>query len=100
MAKIHPFAGKLTPDAAEAIRWARERGTGVQELARRYNVTSSTISAVTNYHAHVPWNVMWVRLPTFERRFMEHYAALEKMNENVLASELLRQELRRFMCSP
>jgi hypothetical protein len=90
----HPFAAKLTPGQAEEVRRLRARGTPLAELAEKFGVAKSSISAVVHYHAHVPEGVLRVALPESEAALLAEIAEDEAVPVEQLAAHLLVEVLR------
>ena len=88
----HPFPGKLSLDEAEEVRRLRARGLPLAELAERFKIAKSSVSAIVHFHAHVPDGVVRLALPAFE------YALLAEIAEEIpieqFASDLLLEVLR------
>lgn len=62
-----PFAAKLTADQAEKVRQLRARGLSLAEIAGRFGIARSSVSAIVKYEAHEPPGTLRVALPEFER---------------------------------
>lgn len=90
----HPFAGKLTIEDATEVRRLRASGLPLGELAERFGVAKSSISAVVHYHAHVPEGALRIALPEFERALIEELAQDESVPVEQLAADLLVSTLR------
>ena len=63
--RAHLFAAKLTRATAEDIRRLHRAGTPVKEIARRYGVAKSSVSAILHLHVYVPEHVV---IATVRRR--------------------------------
>lgn len=90
----HPFPSKLTPDQAEEVRRLRARGAPIAELAERFGIAKSSVSAIVHYHAHVPDDVVRIALPAFERALLAELAEDEEVPVEKLAADLLIGALR------
>ncbi len=90
----HPFAAKLSPDEAKEIRRLRHCGTPIADLAKRFCVSKSSVSAVVHFHAHVPDGVVRVALPEFEYALLAEIAEDEEVPIEQFASDLLLDVLR------
>ncbi len=64
--RSHPFAGKLSPGQAEEVRRLRARGLSLAELAGRFGIARSSISAIVKYNAQRSRD--FVRLVLHDRR--------------------------------
>ena len=89
----HPFPPKLTYVLAEEVRRLRRAGVSVTELARRYGVAKSSISAVLKLHVYVPDYVVAVGLQRVERTLLREVAQDDRVADEQLASELVAQGL-------
>lgn len=92
--RLPPFPGKLTLDQADEVRRLRARGLPLAELAERFGVAKSSISAVVHYHAHIPNGVLRVALPEFEAALLAEVAEDEEVPVEHLAADLLVGALR------
>ncbi len=92
----HPFAPKLTDEQAEDVRRLRRAGASLAELAARFGISKSSVSAITHLHAHCPSGVVRVALPEFERALRAEHASDAGRTDEDLASELLLAALRRL----
>lgn len=90
----HPFAAKLSPTQAEEVRRLRARGLPLAELAEKFGVAKSSISAVVHYHAHVPEGVLRIALPEFEMALLAEIAEDDEVPIEKLAADLLIEVLR------
>ncbi len=91
----HLFPAKLTKKVAEEIRRLHRGGVGVKELARRYGVAKSSVSAILHLHIYVPEHVVMVPLTAFERALLAEIARDENVADEQLASERLSAMLLR-----
>lgn len=89
----HPFPRKLTFVLAEEVRRLRRAGVSVTELARRYGVAKSSISAVLKLHTYVPDYVIAVGLHRVERALLREVAQDNRVADEQVASELVAQGL-------
>jgi transcriptional regulator with XRE-family HTH domain len=89
----HPFAAKLTFEEAEEVRRLRARGLPLAELADRFGVARSSVSAVCHYHSHAG-GTLRVALPEFERALIEELATEAEIRLEQFASALLLRALR------
>lgn len=90
----HPYPPKLTLEQAEEIRRLRRAGIQLAELATRFGVAKSSISAITHLHAHCPRTIVRVALPEFERALLSECAEDEGRTDEDFASALLAEALR------
>ena len=90
----HPFAAKLTPDQADEVRRLRRDGAPLAELAERFGIAMSSISAVVHLHSHVPEGTLRIALPTGELDLLRELAEEEAIPIEQLASDLLVEMLR------
>lgn len=90
----HPFAAKLSPDEAEEVRRLRARGLPLAELAGRFGIAKSSVSAIVKYKAHEPPGTLRVALPEFERALIDEIADDEEVPAEQLAAKLLVDVLR------
>ena len=70
----HPFPTKLTAEQAQEVRRLRDRGQALAEIAGRFGIAKSSVSAIVRYHAHVPDGVLRIALPEFERALLAEIA--------------------------
>ena len=92
-ARSHPFPGKLSADKAEEIRRLRARGLPLVELAEKFGVSKSSISAVVHFHSHAR-GTLRLALPEFERALLAEIAEDEEVPVEQLAADLLVKMLR------
>src|SRR5438105_2639696 len=92
-ARRHPCPPKLSMILAEEVRRLRRDGVSVHDLARRYGVAKSSISAVLHLHTYVPDYLVAVCLRPLERGLLAELAADEGIAEEQLASEILSRGL-------
>lgn len=78
---------------ADEIRALHRRGAAVKELARRFSVAKSSISAILHFHSHVPEYVVMLSLPDLERAVLADLAREESIAEEELASALLSRAI-------
>src|SRR5947199_8792152 len=97
-ARAHRFAAKLTKATAQDIRRLHRAGTSVKEIARRYGVAKSSVSAILHLHVYVPEHIVMVPLAAFERGLLAEIARDENVAEEQLASELLSAMLVPLRC--
>ncbi len=90
----HPFASKLSLEQADEVRRLRRDGAAVADLAARYGIAKSSVSAIVHLHAHVPDGVVRVALPDFEHALLVELAADEDIPVEQFASDLLCEALR------
>lgn len=90
----HPFPGKLTSEQAEEVRRLRAKGVPLADLASRFGIAKSSISAVVHLHCHVPEGVVRVALPDFEYALLAEIAEDEEVPVEQFASDLLLEVLR------
>lgn len=90
----HPFPGKLSLDQAEEVRRLRARGLPLADLAEKFGVAKSSVSAIVHFHAHVPEGVLRVALPEFERALLAEIAEDNEIPVEQLAADLLVEMLR------
>jgi hypothetical protein len=90
----HPFSGKLTHEQAEEVRRLRARGLPLANLAGRFGIAKSSVSAIVKLKAHVPDGVLRVALPEFERALLAEIAEDQEVPDEQLASSLLIEMLR------
>lgn len=91
---MHPFAPKLSLDQAEEVRRLRARGRPVAELAERFGVAKSSVSAIVHLKAHEPPGTLRIALPEFERALLAELAEDEEVPVEQLAADLLVETLR------
>jgi hypothetical protein len=70
----HPFPAKLTLDRAAEVRRLRREGTPLADLAERFGIAKSSVSAIVHFHAHVPDGVLRVALPVGELDLLREIA--------------------------
>ncbi len=92
--RAHPFAPKLSRAQAEEIRRLRRGGAQLAELAAKFGVAKSSISAIAHLHAHCPPTVVRVALPELERALLAEVAEDDDRADEDLASELLAAAIR------
>ncbi len=92
--KAHPFPGKVTFEEAGEIRRLRSRGKPLADLAGRFNIAKSSVSAICHFHSHLPDGVLRVALPDFEYALLAEIAEDEAIPIEQLASDLLLRALR------
>ncbi|MCW5777666.1 MAG: hypothetical protein KIS87_14615 [Phycisphaeraceae bacterium] len=90
----HPFAGKPTLTPAAAVRRLRAGGAPLAELAGRFGIAKSSVSAIVKYKAHEPPGTLRVALPEFERALLDEIAEDEEVPAERLAADLLVSALR------
>jgi hypothetical protein len=90
----HPFPGRLTLEQAQEVRRLRRHGVALAELAEKFGIAKSSISAVVHYHAHVPEGILRVALPEFEAALLAEIAEDEGVPVERLAADLLVGALR------
>lgn len=90
----HPFPPKLSLDQADEIRRLRARGLPLAELAGRFGVAKSSVSAIVHLKAHVPNGALRVALPKFEAALLDEIAEDEGVPVEKLAADLLVEALR------
>ena len=90
----HPFPGKLSPGQAEEVRRLRARGLPLAELAAKFGIAKSSVSAIVKFKAHEPPGTMRVALPEFERALLAELAEDEAVPVEQLAADLLVEVLR------
>ena len=91
--RAHPFPAKLTRATADEIRALHRNGAAVKELARRFGVARSSISAILQMHVYVPEYVVMLSLCDLRRSVLAEIARDEKIAEAELASALLSKAL-------
>lgn len=92
--KAHPFPGKVTFEQADEIRRLRRGGKALADLAGRFNIAKSSVSAICHLHAHVPDGVVRVALPDFEYRLLQELSEDDEIPIEQFASDLLLEALR------
>ncbi|MCA9590790.1 MAG: hypothetical protein KC657_36075 [Myxococcales bacterium] len=90
----HPFPGKLTLDQAAEVRRLRARGRPLAELAERFGVAKSSVSAIVHLKAHEPPGTLRLELPAGELDLLRQIAADENVQVEGLAAKLLVEVLR------
>lgn len=90
----HPFPGKLTLDQAEEVRRLRARGLPLAELAGRFGIARSSVSAIVKYKVHEPPGTLRVALPEFEAALLAEIAEDEEVPVEHLAADFLVEMLR------
>ena len=90
----HPFSGKLTLDQADEIRRLRARGSSLAELANRFGIAKSSVSAIVHLKAHEPAGTLRIAVPEFERAILAELAEDEEVPVAQLAANLLAEMLR------
>ncbi len=85
----HPYPRKLTVVIAAEVRRLRRAGVSVTEIARRYGVAKSSISAVLKLHTYAPPNVIAVGLELLERDLLRELAQAERISDEQLAADLI-----------
>lgn len=92
--KPHPFPGKVTFEEAGEIRRLRRGGKALADLAGRFNIAKSSVSAICHFHSHLPDGVVRVALPEFEFALLAEIAEDEEVTIEQFASDLLLDALR------
>lgn len=90
----HPFPGKLTADQADEVRRLRARGLPVAELAEKFGIAKSSVSAIVHLKAHEPSGTLRIALPGFERALLAELAEDKNIPDERLAANLLVELLR------
>lgn len=90
----HPFPGKLTIDQAEEVRRLRARGLPLAELAEKFGIAKSSVSAIVKYKAHEPPGTLRIALPESEAALLAEIAEDEELPAERLAADLLVEMLR------
>lgn len=90
----HPFAGKLTPAQADEVRRLRAHGLPLSQVASRFGIAKSSVSAIVHLKAHEPPEILRVALPGFERALIEEVAQEQAVPVEKLAADLLVEMLR------
>jgi hypothetical protein len=93
-ARPHPFPRKLTLNQAGEVRRLRNDGASLTELADRFRIAKSSVSAIVHFHAHVPDGVVRVALPEFERALIEELASEAEVQIEQFAADLLESSVR------
>jgi hypothetical protein len=91
----HPFPPKLTFVLAEEIRLLRRKGKSVTEIAQRYRVAKSSISAVLKLHTYAPPDVIAVGLAPAKRDLLRELAKDDEISDEQLAAELVTNGMNR-----
>lgn len=89
-----PFPGKLTLNEAEEVRRLRANGVPLAELADRFGIAKSSVSAIVKHKAHEIPGTLRIGLPEFERALLAEIAEDEQIQVEQLASDLLVEMLR------
>ena len=92
--RSHPFAGKLSPGQAEEVRRLRARGLSLAELAGRFGIARSSISAIVKYKAHEIPGTLRVALPEPMFELLAEIAEELEVPAEQLAADLLVFALR------
>lgn len=92
--RSHPFPGKLTIDHAEDVRRLRAHGLPLAELAERFGIATSSVSAIVKYKAHEPRGTLRIALPESEAELLAELAEDEELRVEWLAADLLVAMLR------
>jgi len=95
LARPHPYPRKLTFVIAEEVRRLRRAGESVTEIAQRYGVAKSSISAVLKLHTYVPDSMIAVGLERDARALLREIAVDEKVSDEQLAAEFVVKGLER-----
>lgn len=90
----HPFPSTLSLEQAQDVRRLRRDGVPLADLAERFGIAKSSVSAIVHYHAHVPEGVLRVALPEFESSLIAELAEEVEIPVEQLASDLLVEMLR------
>lgn len=90
----HPFPGKLSLDQAEEVRRLRARGLTLAELAERFGVARSSVSAIVKYKAHEIPGTLRVALPEPMFALLAELAEDAEVPVEQLATDLLVEMLR------
>lgn len=93
MPPAHPFSGKLSLDQADEVRRLRANGAPLAELAGKFGVAKSSISAVVHYHAHGR-GTLRVALPEPMFLLLAELAEDQDVPAEQLAADLLVEMLR------
>ena len=86
--------GKLTFDQAEEVRRLRRDGAPLAELAERFGIAKSSLSAIVHLKAHEPPGGLRLALPEFEFALLAELAEDEEVPVEQLAADLLVEVLR------
>jgi hypothetical protein len=86
-----PVPAKLTADEAEEVCRLRARCLPLAELAEKFGIAKSSVSAIVKYKAHEPPGTLRVALPELERALL---AEDDEMPVERLAADLLIEILR------
>ena len=92
--KAHPFPGKVTFEQADEIRRLRRGGKALADLAGRFKIAKSSVSAICHLHAHAPPGIIRVALPDLEFAILQEVAEEEEVPIEQLASDLLLAAMR------
>jgi transcriptional regulator with XRE-family HTH domain len=92
--KPHPFPGKVTFEEADEIRRLRRGGKALADLAGRFNIAKSSVSAICHFRVHTPAGLLRVALPEFELALLAEIAEDEEVPIEQFASDLLLDALR------
>jgi transcriptional regulator with XRE-family HTH domain len=90
----HPFPPKLSFDQAEEVRRLRAQGVPLLEIAGRFGIARSSVSAIVHLKAHEPEGTLRIALPEFERALLAEIAEDEEVPIEQLAAKLLVEMLR------
>ena len=90
----HPFPGKLTVHDAQEVRRLRAHGAPLAELAGRFGIAKSSVSAIVHFKAHEPSGMIRIPLPAGELDLLREIAEDEDVPVEKLASDLLVEMLR------
>jgi len=90
----HPFAAKLSPGQAAEVRRLRACGVRLAELAEKFGVAKSSVSAIVKFKAHEPPGTLRVAQPEFERALLAEIAEDAEVSVEQLAADLLVELLR------
>jgi len=92
--RSHPFAAKLSLDQAEEVRHLRTRGMSLAELAGRFGIAKSSVSAIVKHKAHEIPGTLRVALPEPMFELLAEIAEDEDVPVEQLAASLLVEMLR------
>lgn len=92
--RAHPFPAKLTLDEADEVRRLRARGVPLAELAEKFGIARSSVSAIVHFKVHEPPGTIRVALPEFEHALLAEIAEDEEVPVEQLAANLLVEMLR------
>jgi transcriptional regulator with XRE-family HTH domain len=92
-ARLHPFPAKLTLDQADEVRRLRARGVPLAELAEKFGIARSSVSAIVHFKVHETPGTLRVALPEFERALLAEVAEDEEVSVEQLAADLLIEML-------